>query len=121
MQTFYLLPKIREMDERVRPADQKWVKEAHPELAFRSRSERVLHSKKSPSGKTQRTELLKEYDSPFEIRRWESGFLRRDVALDDLLDAAILLEVAREWFWGEGQVVGGEERDSRGLKMEICF
>ncbi len=121
LQTFYLLPKIREMDERIEPQDQKWLKEAHPELSFRSRSERVLHSKKSPSGRTQRTDLLKDVESPFDIRRWESGFLRREVAVDDLLDAAILLEVAREWFLGEGQAVGGEERDSRGLKMEICF
>ena len=121
LQTFYLLPKIREMDQRIEPEDQRWLKEAHPELSFRTRSERLLHRKKSPSGKIQRTEILKELDSPFQIRRWESGFLRRDVAIDDLLDAAVLLEVAREWSWGDGQAVGDQERDSRGLKMEICF
>lgn len=121
IQTFHLLPKIREMDERVEPADQVWLKEAHPELSFRSRSERVLHSKRSPSGQSQRQELLEELESPFQLRRWESGFLRRDVALDDFLDAAILLEVAREWSWDEGHSVGDEEIDSRGLKMEICY
>lgn len=121
LQTFYILPKIREMDERIEPRDQSWLREAHPELSFRTRVERVLHSKKSPSGLTQRQDILKELESPFELRRWESGFRRKDVALDDLLDAAILLEVARELVFDDGHWVGGQERDSRGLKMEICY
>jgi predicted RNase H-like nuclease len=121
LQTFHLLPKIRQMDALIKPEHQSFLREAHPELSYRTRSEKVLDSKKNPLGQKQRQELLQELESPFKLRRWESGYLRRDVALDDFLDAAILLEVAREWSWSEGHSVGGKQRDSRGLKMEICY
>lgn len=121
LQTFYILPKIREMDELLKPGQQAWVRETHPELAYRTRSVQELAKKKSAEGRAQREQLLGEVGSPFRLSDWSSAYLRKDVALDDLLDAAILLEVAREWSTDRGRSLGGEERDSRGLKMEICF
>ena len=120
LQSFYLLPKIREVEERICPVTQQRIKEAHPELAFRSRTTEILDKKKTEPGRKQRQDLLLAIDSPFELEAFKSKFLRKDVALDDLLDAAILLEVAREWASGKGKSVG-EQRDSRGLKMEICY
>ena len=121
LQTFYLLPKIREVDDLISPADQVWLKEAHPELAFYSRSEVDLGKKKSPEGRAARQQVLKAVGSSFRLGDWEKTFLRKEVALDDMLDAAILLEVARRFALGEPRQAGGEECDSRGLRMEICF
>lgn len=121
LQTFYLLPKIREMEHRIEPTHQSFLKEAHPELAYRTRAAAELAKKKTKLGRTQRQEILTRLGSPFRLTDWEKKFMRRSVALDDLLDAAILLEVAREWGEGVGRRVGGRQRDSRGLKMEICY
>ena len=121
LQTFYLLPKIREVDELLSPWDQDWLKEGHPELAFCARSDVDLGKKRSPDGRAARLRILKEVGSPFRMDDWEKKFLRKEVALDDLVDAAVLLEVARRWALGEPRRVGGEECDSRGLRMEICF
>jgi predicted RNase H-like nuclease len=121
LQTFYILPKIREVDQLISPTDQDWLKEAHPELAFDSRSEMDLGKKKSPEGRAARQRVLKAVGSPFRLGDWEKTFLRKAVALDDMLDAAILLEVARGWAQGEPRKVGEEQCDSRGLRMEICF
>ena len=121
LQTFYLLPKIREVDDLISPADQVWLKEAHPELAYHARSEVDLGKKKSPQGRAARQKVLNAVGSPFRLDDWDRKFLRKEVALDDMLDAAILLEVARCSALGEPRKVGGAEWDSRGLRMEICF
>ena len=121
LQTFYLLPKIREVDDLISPADQVWFKEAHPELAYDSRCEADLGKKKSAEGRSARQRVLEKVGSPFRLGDWDHKFLRKEVALDDMLDAAVLLEVARRWAMGEPRRVGGEECDSRGLRMEICF
>ena len=121
LQTFYLLPKIREVDDLISPADQVWFKEAHPELAFFARGETDMGKKKSAGGRSSRQRVLEQVGSPFRLDDWEKKFLRKDVGLDDMLDAAVLLEVARRWALGEPHKVGGEQCDSRGLRMEICF
>lgn len=119
LQTFYLLPKIRELDERAQPSHQAWLSEAHPELAYRSRwnQDWVLEKKRTALGREQRQTLLEEMNSPFKLCDWSPRHLRREVALDDYLDAALLLEVARQ----EPRSVGGSETDSRGLRMEISY
>lgn len=122
LQTFYLLPKVREIDQRIDVHHQSFVHEAHPELAFWARCQHEeLLSKKTAAGRRQREEILKRVGSPFALATWSARFKRSDVALDDLLDAAILLEVARSGERAEGAVTGGGERDSRGLKMEIWY
>lgn len=121
LQTFYLLPKIRELDGWMSPHAQRVVREAHPELAYRSRFQSLLSKKRTPQGLQQRQAILGSVGSPFLLEQWSSSFPRKWVALDDLLDAAILLLVAEQFAAGFGSTVGGRDRDSRGLKMEICF
>lgn len=121
LQTFYLLPKIREVDALITPERQQWLKEAHPELAFHARTDRDPGKKRTPEGRAARQKILRKVGSPFELGDWESKFLRKQVALDDMLDAAVLLEVARHWMLEEPRFVGGDQRDSSGLRMEICF
>lgn len=121
IQMFNILPKVREMDRLITPQLQRVVREAHPELAFRTRSASALDKKRTAAGRSRRCEILEQLGSPFRLDRWEGEFRRKEVALDDLLDAAALLEVARTSLSGEMRSVGGRERDSRGLKMEICY
>ena len=120
LQTFYLLPKIRQLDHVMTPESQNFIREAHPELAFRIRKD-DLAKKRSVEGQKQRQELLVEMGSPFQLSQWKCSFRRKEVALDDFLDAAILLEVSRAWLAGDKRRVGGTERDKKGLRMEICF
>ena len=121
LQSFYLFEKIAEVDQAISPAQQIWFHEAHPELAYQVRANAVLAKKTTETGRNERSEILRDLSSPFELSDWQSQFLRKQVAIDDLLDAAILLEVARDWANGKGRRVGGQRRDSKGLKTEICF
>jgi predicted RNase H-like nuclease len=121
LQSFYLFGKIREVDEALAPSHQSWFREAHPELAYHIRSDKTLSKKRTETGRKEREEILDKLSSPFRLSDWESQFLRKHVGTDDLLDAAILLEVARDSIHNSGRCVGGENLDSRGLKMEIWF
>lgn len=111
LQSFFLFPKIRQIEERIDPQLQERIREAHPELAFQRRLGRPLEKKKTFQGREQRLALL----PGFTLKSPPAG-----AALDDCLDAAVLAMVARDLVLGQGQCCGGE-RDARGLKMEICY
>ena len=121
LQTFYILPKIRELDSLAKPADQSWLGEAHPELAYHTRSSLVLAKKRTALGREQRQGILRGIGSPFILEEWSGQFLRKDVALDDLLDAAILLEVARSRTQCVASMVGDGTKDARGQEMVIWY
>lgn len=109
LQSFHLLPKIRELDAWISPALQARVFEAHPELIFTRLAGRPLElSKKTAEGRAQRFALL---GHPRPKESWPT----RWVQSDDILDALALLSCARE----PGTPLGGEQRDARGLRMQI--
>ena len=109
LQAFHLFPKIREIEGIITPQLQQRVREAHPELAYRTRSQEPLARKKTALGQQQRAALLPFQPEPLKVGR------------DDLLDAAILAVVARDLHLDRAGRCGGLERDERGLVMEICF
>ena len=103
IQAFHLFAKIAEVD-RAMPAP---VFEAHPELAFRARAGgQNLPRKKTSEGYAARRQLLaawagipaREQASP-----WGSAAVP-----DDLLDAAVLADVAWRQARGEARHVGDE-------------
>ena len=109
LQSFHLLPKIRELDHWITPERQLRVMEAHPELCFQRLAGKPLEfSKKTAEGKTLRQTLL---GSPRVVEEWP----RRLVQPDDILDALALLGWARQG----GPPLGLEQRDERGLLMQI--
>lgn len=118
LQTFYLLPRIRELDAAMNPARQRFVRETHPELVFCRLAGRPLEfAKKKPQGLVERRRLLGLDEGP-----WLSEFPRRLVARDDILDALVLLRAAGAQAEGTSRVVPElEQFDSKGLKMEICY
>lgn len=115
IQSFHLLPKIREIDSLIGPSSQSWLKEAHPELVFwRLNGREPVASKKTREGREQRRRLLGLGALP--------TFARKSCSPDDLLDAAALLRASTDW--GNAPPVALDhptERDARGLVMEICY
>ena len=129
IESFHLLPKIRQVDALITPALQDLVFEAHPELAFRRALGRpLLHNKKTPEGRAERFEALEREESG-RFRSIRRQFARRRptlprtrVADDDLLDAWMLSSTAARIAEGRGRALPPEPpRDSRGLRMEIWF
>lgn len=120
-QAWNILPRIRDLDLVLGPADQERVYEAHPELAFARLNGGVPPPpKRLPSGLAARRKLLRAAGL-----NGIAGLLRklpRGVAADDLLDAAVLTVTAERILRGEAVRLGGTpERDGRGLRMEIWY
>lgn len=124
-QAWFILPKVAEVDAAVTPADQVLLREVHPEVIFHQLSAGApLPSKKTRRGQGIRLELLADAGLAL-ASGWERQFLRRDVQLDDLIDAAGCALAAHRI--GEGQLRalplegfgGASGRDGRGLAMEI--
>ncbi|MHA1538076.1 MAG: DUF429 domain-containing protein [Alphaproteobacteria bacterium] len=122
-QAWYLLPKIRELDEAVSPGDQARIREAHPELAFLALQGSPLeHSKKSPEGLKTRMDLLRE-NGFGRITNWVEILDTGHASADDLLDACALALSAERMLKNKGQRLPADEppRDAKGLRMEIWY
>ena len=130
-QAFGILPKIRQVDEMMTPAYQSVIHESHPELVFLSLAgEPMRHNKKKPPGRLERLRALKKgpkstscplfhrIEPFFEVDK--QRFPRKDVALDDILDAYAMLWVAiRILNHQADRVPAAPSRDRKGLRMEI--
>ncbi len=122
-QTFYLFPKIRELDDWLFSSERKgrWS-ECHPEVAFASlnRGQALLESKKTEAGRQARLKLLTELGG---IQPASEGalrsFRRKDVLADDLLDALVCLLTAERQPNDRLHVPEDAPVDKRGLIMEI--
>jgi predicted RNase H-like nuclease len=109
-QVFNLLPKIGEVDGLLSPSHQERVVEAHPELCFASiAGQPLLHSKRTRAGQVARLALAGAVPAP----------PPRGAAVDDVLDAHAALWTARRVASGDEERLGDDERDGRGLRMEI--
>jgi predicted RNase H-like nuclease len=112
IQLWNILHKIREVDEAMTPRLQRRVREAHPEVSFALLNGSPLRfAKKSADGEAERRRLLRPIFG--EIPAVPGA------ARDDVLDAYALLWSAHRARRGEARVLGGDERDERGLQCEI--
>ena len=122
-QAWYLLPKIRELDEALSPGNQERIRETHPELAFLALQGSPLeHSKKSPEGLKTRMDLLRE-NGFGRITNWIGILDTSHASADDLLDACALALSAERMLKNKGVRLPADEppRDARGLRMEIWY
>jgi predicted RNase H-like nuclease len=125
-QAFHILPKIREVDQAITPRHQRSVVEAHPELAFMNLAGSPMrHNKKTLEGRDKRMRLLRGvfgncFQDPARLRR---EYPATKVALDDVIDAYVLANLAERIWRGVGNRVpeGQPPKDSRGLRMEIWY
>lgn len=129
IQAFGILSKIREVDRLMTPGLQNLVHEAHPELAFTALAGHPMRfNKKTARGRRERLRALERAPRHFfrGIKRtFVSGlkaFTRKQVAPDDLVDAAVLawtaLRIAKRT---AERVPPSPPLDRRGLRMEIWF
>lgn len=121
-QAWNLLPKVRELDEALSPADQDRVRETHPELAFRALNGGPMEfSKRDPVGFRDRYVVL-ERAGFAGLDGHLRGLDRKRAAPDDLLDACALAWSAARMLRGEAvRVPPDPPRDARGLRMEIWY
>ncbi len=127
IQTWNIVPRIREVDAVMTPLLQGRVFEAHPELAFRTLAGRdvALARKATAEGFSERIALLTRVlgVSMPDLREARSRLGAARVGLDDLADALVLADVARRAAAGGAFRVptGAPPVDARGLRMEIWF
>ena len=122
-QSFFILPKIREVDRAMTPKLQQHVREIHPELAFWALNGKkpAQHRKRQLAGRNERMRLLSPVFCGLEKFVAEAREPKQ-VAPDDILDALAAV-------WTAGQAVIGKaetlpknpELDGKGLRMEILY
>ncbi len=123
-QAYFLLPKIRDIDEFLTQAPN-WrgkLREAHPEVAFTAINGKTLaHKKKTSEGFNERLSILQQLDPTAEQISTEiiEQTRRQEVARDDVLDALCLCLMPLA---GTLKTLPAQpERDATGLAMEICY
>jgi predicted RNase H-like nuclease len=140
IQSFNILPKVREVDQLMTPALQQRVYEAHPELAFMSVAGAPMqYNKKTQEGREERQKILeslfhqKGKKSPFTSPFFKGGtrkaqgdfhqhFPRSQAAPDDLLDAYVLAWTALCINNSQADRVPPHPLlDAKGLRMEIWY
>ena len=120
VQAWNITPRIRDVDAFVTPDDQNWLRESHPELAFRALNAGICPaSKRTPKGQAERHGLLVKAG----LCGLEAAFERLPkgaAGLDDLYDAAVLALVAERMLAGDAKrLPANPPRDARGLRMEV--
>jgi len=125
-QSFNIAPKIKELDGVLRRHRDYVgrVREAHPELAFAAMNNRqaLRVSKKQKAGVQGRLKVLqRHYAHAHDLFQYAKGsILRKDAALDDILDAMALAVMARSASRLRS-IPGDPPRDAVGLPMEIVL
>jgi predicted RNase H-like nuclease len=116
-QLWNIRDKIKEVDDFITPHLQTTVGEAHPELIFfRLNNHLRLERKNSEAGRGQRIKIL--VDRGFiKIEKWLMQRYGTGIGRDDLIDACACAIAARD----SNACFGGDEIDSRGLRMEINY
>jgi predicted RNase H-like nuclease len=123
-QSFFLLPKIREVDRwlRTQAKNPKQLREAHPEVAFMAiNGSPLTHKKKTRDGFDERLSLLAALDPTAAdlVREIVDATRRKDVAPDDVLDALCLALMPLN---GKLQILPPRPpQDAEGLPMGIHF
>lgn len=125
IQSFNILPKIREVDQLMAPALQQRVHEAHPELAFMSLAGAPMqYNKKTLEGREERLRILKGAFRGMQQAFESAGmaFKKSEVAMDDLLDAYVLAWTALRIGAGQANCVPTDPLvDRKGLRTEIWY
>ena len=122
LQSFGIIPKVKELD-RIMTSDLQFrIREAHPEVSFFTMAGLcpALAGKKRAEGRKERVDLLEKYF--FQVRDGLSRFPASKVASDDVLDAYACAWTAMRIFRGEaGCLPDNPPMDEKGLQMAIWY
>ncbi len=125
LQAFGILAKVGEVDRILgrNPSLQRSVREVHTEVSFLAWAGRPMsHSKKKRAGREERRQLVDEYFGPTAFDSVREGYLAREVASDDILDAFAALWTAERIANGIHTTLPGDPPiDAWGLHMEIVY
>ncbi len=124
-QSFAIMTKIKEIDDFLFNKNiQNKIREMHPEVCFWALNGKkpMIFNKKKPEGIRERTLLLKQFYSNSErlIDEAKAKFLRKDVALDDIIDALVGAVTAKNENNLRTLPVN-PENDIKGLLMEMVY
>jgi len=120
-QSFFIMDKIRQVDELLTPAMQTRIREIHPEVTFcvLNGARPLGHNKKTLAGRNERIALLTEI-FPTAAGMIETVGRAREVGADDILDALAAAWTAAQTVVGQAATLPEHpERDDKGLRMEI--
>ena len=120
-QSFFIMDKIRQVDELLTPAMQTRIREIHPEVTFcvLNGARPLGHNKKTLAGRNERIALLTEI-FPAAAGMIETVGRAREVVADDILDALAAAWTAAQAVVGQAATLPEHpERDGKGLRMEI--
>ncbi|MEK3914070.1 DUF429 domain-containing protein [Paenibacillus sp. FSL H7-0331] len=125
-QAWFIIPKIRELDQllQISPIAPKKLRESHPELCFTTLSGApMLHNKQTEAGYEERIELLELLYPKARtiVQHTLAAYPRKAVARDDIVDALVLAISA---LLSRGNILTVPfimERDETGLPMQITY
>jgi predicted RNase H-like nuclease len=126
-QSWMIAPKIRLVDEALQAdiALRSVLHESHPEVCFwaLNGATAMLHNKKTVSGRNERIALLRRFFPAADALHAEAlqRYRRRQVAVDDVLDAMVLAISARLGRSAYRTLPENPPCDSTGLAMQIVF
>jgi len=127
LQSWFILPKIREIDELLSTHNelQGVVRECHPELCFYALNKRqaMRFNKKKDEGRQERLAVLQYFFSDCNelFERASSDYLRRQLAHDDIIDAMVCAVTAKYGFDHYLTLPPVPQKDINGLPMEIVY
>lgn len=126
IQSWCITPKIREVDAFLQknPHSQQLIFESHPEVVFwaLNHGKPMAYGKKiKPAGQQERLAVLRGwYPAADDVLIYaKSEFRRKDVGVDDVIDALCLAIAAR--FKDFQTLPSQPERDSHGLPMQVVY
>ncbi|MFQ6034632.1 MAG: DUF429 domain-containing protein [Sedimentisphaerales bacterium] len=122
-QSFFILPKVREVNQAMTPQLQRRVCEIHPELAFWALNGKkpMQHKKRQLAGRNERMRLLSTI-FPDVGQLVAKARKPKEVAPDDILDALAAAWTASQIVSGKAETLPkNQELDSKGLRMEILY
>lgn len=121
-QVWNIIPKIREVDEFVRESKDVPIRETHPEICFWALAEHPMrYPKKTIAGYKERLAILRMVFLGIDgiINEAKKRYPRKDLAIDDILDASAIAVMARKGIKKLDSIPKEPEFDSEGLRMEI--
>ena len=118
IQTWNLIPQIREVRNAVQPADSNTYIECHPESSFVALVENPLVSKKTPEGIQQRITALRNIVPDIDKIVEQ---LPKKCKIDDALDAFAAAWSARRFSQGEAIILGGDKYDEQGYPLRLVI
>ena len=118
IQTWNLVPQIREVRSIIKPEDSDMFFECHPESSFVELVGETLTSKKTPEGVKQRLDAIRNFVPTIDV---VVGALPKKCKIDDALDAFAAAWSAKRFSQGEAIILGGNEYDEQGHPLRIVI